>query len=106
MFSMVSCCIVCFFMSYQSSFLTDVLRKEKIIDELWSGPILALPLATCFIGCILVNKASEITPRRLLILVSFIVLGLSMFMQGPSLLLGLPDSNLLFLIGFAINGFA
>jgi MFS family permease len=55
MFSMVSCCIVCFFMSYQSSFLTDVLRKDKHISENWNGLILALPLATCFIGCILVN---------------------------------------------------
>lgn len=29
MFSMFSVGIICFFMSYQSSFLTDVLRKEK-----------------------------------------------------------------------------
>ena len=106
MFSMMSCCIVCFFMSYQSPFLTDVLRKEKGIDEIWSGPILALPLATCFVGCILVNKAANLMSRRLLILVSFLVLGFSMFLQGPSLLLSFPDWNWIFLLGFAINGFA
>jgi MFS family permease len=93
-------------MSYQSSFLTDVLRKEKNISEMWNGLILALPLSTCFIGCILVNPAAELISRRILILVSFILLGFSMFMQGPSLLLNLPDWNVLFLIGFAINGFA
>ena len=106
MFSMMSCCIVCFFMSYQSPFLTDVLRKEKNIAEIWSGPILALPLGTCFVGCILVNKAAEKVSRRLLILLSFVVLGLSMFLQGPSLVLSLPDWNVLFLLGFAVNGFA
>jgi len=44
--------------------------------------------------------------RRLLILVSFLVLGFSMFLQGPSLLLSFPDWNWIFLLGFAINGFA
>jgi MFS family permease len=86
--------------------LTDVLRKEKNISEMWNGLILALPLATCFIGCILVNYAVEKISRRILILIAFIVLGISMFMQGPSLILNLPDWNLLFLIGFAINGLA
>jgi hypothetical protein len=93
-------------MSYQSSFLTDVLRKEKNIDEIWNGPILALPLATCFIACILVNSAAAKCPRRVIILVSFLVLAGSMFLQGPSVLIGLPNLNILFLVGFAINGFA
>ena len=80
MFSLISCGVVCFFMSYQSSFLTDVLRKEKKIDEIWNGPILALPLATCLIACILVNSAAAKCPKRVIIVVSFLVLAGSMFL--------------------------
>ena len=104
MFAFVSCGLVCFFMSYQSSFLTDVLRKEKHIPEIWNGPILALPCLTYTISCILVNYAVGKVPRRILILISFLMLAVSMVLQGPSEMLGLPDNNILVLIGFALNG--
>jgi len=78
MFALTSCLIVCFFMSYQSAFLTDVLKNEKGIDEIWNGPILALPCLTYTISCILVNFVVGKFPRRLLILVSFLLLAVSM----------------------------
>jgi len=106
MFAFASCLIVCFFMSYQSAFLTDVLREEKGVPEVWNGPILALPCLTYTISCILVNFIVGKVPRRLLILISFLLLAFSMILQGPSLVLGLPDNIGLVLTGFAINGIA
>ena len=93
-------------MSYQSSFLTDVLRKEKHIPEVWNGPILAMPCLTYTISCILVDKATGRIPRRVLILVSFMLLACSMVLQGPSEMLGIPDNNPCVLAGFALNGVA
>jgi hypothetical protein len=93
-------------MSYQSSFLTDVLRKEKHIPEVWNGPILAMPCLTYTISCILVDKATGLVPRRILILISFLMLAISMVLQGPSEMLGIPDNNICVLLGFALNGIA
>lgn len=93
-------------MSYQSPFLTDVLRKEKHIPEIWNGPILAIPCITYTISCILVNYVVGKLARRVLILISFLMLAVSMIMQGPSLMLGIPDNNVLVLSGFALNGAA
>lgn len=106
LFAFASCSLVCFFMSYQSSFLTEVLRDEKGIPEIWNGPILALPMFFYTFSCILVNYAVGRVPRRILILISFLMLAVSMVMQGPSQMLGLPDNNILMLAGFALNGVA
>ena len=106
MFAFMSCLIVCFFMSYQSAFLTDVLRKEKDVPEAWNGLILALPCLTYTISCILVNFIVGRFPRRLLILISFLMLAGSMVLQGPSKMLGLPDLLPIVLVGFALNGVA
>lgn len=106
LFAFVSCTVVCFFMSYQSAFLTDVLKKEKNIDPVWFGPILALPCIAYTISCILVNFIVGKFPRRLLVLVSFIMLAASMVLQGPSLMFGLPDSNIMVITGLALNGIA
>jgi len=105
MFALVSCLIVCFFMSYQSAFLTDVLA-DKGFDSKTSGLVLALPCLTYTISCILVNFVVGKVPRRLLILTSFFLLAVSMTFQGPSLELGYPDEVYLMLIGFALNGIA
>ena len=104
LFAYISCTVVCFFMSYQSGFLTDVLKNEKGVPEQWNGPILALPALTYTMSCFLVNFVSGRFPRRLMILFSFLSLACSMVLQGPSLFLGLPDLIPLFLAGFALNG--
>lgn len=93
-------------MSYQSAFLTDVLRAEKDIDSKWNGLILALPCLTYTISCILVNFVVGKIPRRLLILISFLLLAFSMILQGPSLMLNIPDKIWIFLVGYALNGIA
>jgi predicted MFS family arabinose efflux permease len=80
----LSSTIVCFFMSYQSSFLTEVLETDKHVDEAWNGPILALSSVTYTISCFAVNIFSGRIPRRLLILISFLMLAGSTILQGPS----------------------
>jgi MFS family permease len=102
----MSSTIVCFFMSYQSSFLTEVLENDKGVPEIWNGPILALSSVTYTISCFAVNIFSGRIPRRLLILVSFLMLAASTILQGPSQWLGLPDNMVIVLIGFALNGVA
>lgn len=102
----VSSTIVCFFMSYQSSFLTEVLTHDKGVPEVWNGPILALSSVTYTISCFAVNIFSGRIPRRLLILISFLMLAGSTILQGPSAWLGLPDNIVIVLIGFAVNGIA
>jgi MFS family permease len=102
----LSSTIVCFFMSYQSSFLTEVLEKDKGVDEVWNGPILALSSVTYTISCFAVNIFSRRIPRRLLILISFLMLACSTILQGPSGWLGIPDKIVIVLIGFALNGVA
>ena len=83
LFAFASCLIVCFFMSYQSAFLADVL-KDKGFDSKGTGLVLALPCLTYTISCIRVNFAIGRVPRRLLILISFLLLAVSMILQGPS----------------------
>ena len=105
MFALISCLIVCFFMSYQSAFLTDVLAAKGFTSNT-SGLVLALPCLTYTISCILVNFIVGKVPRRLLILTSFLLLALSMTFQGPSQELGYPDKIWIMLVGFALNGVA
>lgn len=83
LFALTSCMIVCFFMSYQSAFLTDVLASKGFTSKT-SGLVLALPCLTYTISCIMVNFIVGKVPRRLLILVSFLMLAVSMIFQGPS----------------------
>ena len=78
-FAFASCLIVCFFMSYQSAFLADVL-KAKGFKSKGTGLVLALPCLTYTISCILVNFAVGKVPRRLLILISFLMLAVSMIL--------------------------
>jgi len=105
MFALISCLVVCFFMSYQSAFLTDVLADKGFTSKT-SGLVLALPCLTYTISCILVNFIVGKVPRRLLILTSFLLLALSMTFQGPSEVLGYPDEIWIMLVGFALNGIA
>jgi MFS family permease len=92
-------------MSYQSAFLADVL-KAKGFNSKGTGLVLALPCLFYTTSCILVNFAVGRVPRRLLILISFLLLAVSMILQGPSITLGLPDQVWIMLLGFCLNGVA
>ena len=45
-------------------------------------------------------------PKRLFILASFVIMTVALFLFGPSNLLGLPNSNAIFLTGYALLGVA
>ena len=106
MFAFFSCGLVSLFTNYQSAFLTDVLSHEKHVPEIYNGFILALPCLTFTISCICVNLIITKLPRRIFILLSFLMLTVSLLFQGPSLFLAMPDRLWILLCGYALNGLA
>eukprot|EP00347_Sterkiella_histriomuscorum_P003211 403365165 len=106
MLAFLACIIVCISISYQSAFLTDVLRSEKNIPPSYNGFVLSLPMFTYTVSTVFVSSLSKRIPRRLFIFASFILLSISMLLQGPSVMFGLPDSNWLMFIGYSISGIA
>ena len=106
MFAFISCSVICLFMTYASSFLTDVLSKEKGIDEKYNGLILALPCLTYALSSAMVSKIMGTFPRRLFMLFAFLLLACSTLLQGPSEMLSLPDMNALVIIGLGLSGIA
>eukprot|EP00347_Sterkiella_histriomuscorum_P020522 403337480 len=105
-FAFISCSVICLFMTYSSSFLTDVLKNDKDIPEAYNGLILALPCLTYAISSTLVSMIMGKFPRRLFILLAFVLLAISTVLQGPSEMLKLPDTNNLVLSGLALSGIA
>lgn len=79
-FAFASCSVICLFMTYSSSFLTDVLKKEKDIPEEYNGLILALPCFTYAVSSTLVSMIMGRFPRRLFILLAFFLLAISTLM--------------------------
>lgn len=105
-FAYISCSVICLFMTYSSSFLTEVLKNDKGIDEKYNGLILALPCLTYAISSTLVSMIMGRFPRRLFILIAFLLLACSTLLQGPSAMLHFPDSNNLVLLGLGLSGVA
>ena len=91
-FAFFSCTAVAIFNSYNSSFLTQVLRDEKGIPESYNGWILALPCFTYAMSSFFVSMVMKYFPRRLFILISFMLLFFALLIQGPSKMLEFPDT--------------
>lgn len=72
----------------------------------YNGAIVSYGSLTYMLTTILTGYISHVMPKRLFILLSFFGITAGMFMQGPSEILGLPNSILLFLIGYGIVGAA
>ena len=83
-----------------------MLRHEKEIDPSYNGFVLSLPMFTYTVSTAFVSSLTSRFPRRLFIFASFLLLSISMLLQGPSQLLGLPNSNVIMLIGYSISGIA
>jgi cyanate permease len=105
-FAYISCTVICLFNSYNSAFLTDVLRDEKGIPEQYNGFILALPCFTYAVSSFFVSIVMRRFPRRLFILVSFMLLSFALLMQGPSDLLNFPENKGLVISGLGLAGLA
>jgi len=102
----ISCSVICIFMSFAAAFLTEVLSGEKGIPTVYNGLILALPCLTYAISSTLVSIIIGNFPRRLFILFAFLLLAVSVFLQGPSEYLGLPDNNAILIVGLGLSGIA
>jgi len=79
-FAFISCIFVCISMSYNSAFLTDVLRHEKQIDPYYHGFVLSFPMLAYTISTVYVSKILKFFPRRIFILISLIMLALATFL--------------------------
>jgi hypothetical protein len=67
-------------MSYYSPFLTEVLITEKGIPKNYTGFVVALPCLTYTLSCISINFVVKKIPRRVFVLLSFLMLGVSIFL--------------------------
>ncbi|CDW78446.1 major facilitator superfamily protein [Stylonychia lemnae] len=103
-FAFIGCIFVCISMSYNSAFLTDVLRTEKNIDPYYHGFVLSFPMLTYTVSTIYVCKILKYFPRRIFIMISLIILATATFFQGPSQILNIPESNTLMILGFGLCG--
>lgn len=103
-FSFISCSAVCFFISFESSFFTVVLLDHFEINIDYHGYILAIPALAYVVSAILVNYALDIWPRRVFMLMTFIMVSISLFLMGPSETFGFPQYTWLFFLGYTMNG--
>jgi len=83
-----------------------VLRDEKEFPESVNGFILALPCFAYALSSFFVSVIMNRFPRRLFILVSFLLLFVGLVMQGPSVMLGFPDNQALVVCGLGLAGLA
>lgn len=105
-FSYISCTVICLFVAFKSSFLTPVLEHNFGIEQFWHGWILAIP-AICYVfSAAVVGYIIDYAPRRIFLLVTFVVMLASLILMGPSYLLHLPKQVWIFFIGFGLNGIA
>ena len=105
LFALFSLTMVNFFVNFKQSFMTPFLEESKRVDQENLGKVVALPalfmvICTTFIGGLL-NRA----PKRVFILLSFVLLTISNLLMAPSPTLKLSEYfNPLFFVGLAING--
>ena len=99
------CIMISVCSSYYNSVLSLVILSYGVNGAL-AGYVFAVPCFTYAISSICVTYIVKRFPRRLLIFVSFIVTTLSLFMMGPSEVLGFPNYLWLLVLGLALNGTA
>ncbi len=69
-----------------------------------AGYVFAIPCLFFALSAFLVTYIVARVPRRLFIFLSFVGVGFSLFMMGPSDLLHFPDKLWLLILGLALNG--
>jgi MFS family permease len=105
-FALISLALLGYFVNFKQAFLTVVLEKDMGIAQAYHGAILAIPAFFSVISATLTGLLINYAPRRVFMLMSFFLLGISNILMGPSELLNLQEVSALFFIGYAINGFA
>lgn len=107
MFLCASLTIQSYFVNFKQSFMTTNLADRKLIDEENLCKVLSLAALFYIISGNLVARIINKAPKRVFILLCFIMITISNLMMGPSFSLGLePYFVPLFFLGQALNGFA
>jgi predicted MFS family arabinose efflux permease len=106
MFAFFSCTVICIMYQFPSSFVTIVLKEEKHIDPKYHGVILAVPALFYVISSTITGYITEKMPRRIFVLLSFVLMTIALFLFGPSYLLHIPEKFYIFMIGYALLGVA
>ena len=92
------------FVSFKQAFMTVVLENEYGVEKKWHGLIIALPALFYVISGNVVGLIVEKAPKRVFLLIAFVLLAVSNFLMGPSYILHMPRELWIFFIGYAING--
>jgi len=80
-----------------------VLENEKNVPLFYNGLIISYGAMTYMLTTVLTGYISYLMPKRLFILLSFVLLSLGLFLMGPSSLLNLPNNIWLFLLGLGLT---
>jgi hypothetical protein len=105
-FSLITCTYCCFLFQFSSSFFVTVLEYEKKVPVQYNGAIVSFGSLTYMMTTILTEKIICIMPKRLFILLSFALISIGLFLQGPSDIFGFPNKFWLFLLGYGFVGAA
>lgn len=79
LFAFISCTLVCVYASFNEAFVSLVIESYDI-SESYVGYILAIPCAMYIISAALVSNIIGAFPRRLFILIAFLISGVSLFL--------------------------
>lgn len=100
--SLITTAFVCSIFQFNSSFLVTALEKEKHVPVIYNGPIVSTATFFYVISTIVSAKFVRYMPKRVFLFLSILCCGLSLFVMGPSYILGLPNSFWIFMVGFCI----
>lgn len=103
-FGLITCSFVCLIYSFYSGFLVNVLQDEKHVDPKYNGIIISSQSLFYVLSTILVGYVIDKLPKRVFIALSFTGCTISLFIMGPSNLLGLPNDLWIFILGYALSG--
>jgi MFS family permease len=90
-FALLMCLVGTFDVTFYEGFLSVILVAKGVSED-YVGFIFGVN-AVAYLGCcLLFEHLFGKVSRKLLFVISLLIAGFSMFLFGPSLLLGLPDS--------------
>lgn len=84
LFSLISCAVEGIYTSYNYAFLSIVLSQTFNVPDSSVGFIFAIPCLAYAISSICVGFCIKKLPRRVLILISFIMTTVALLLLGPS----------------------
>jgi MFS family permease len=104
-FALITCTMVVIFIDFYEAILSVHLLQVYELGSMYNGYVFAVPCLTYCIATPLVSEISERFPsKRVFILLSLALTVVSLFLAGPSPLLGFDQSFILLVSGLALIG--